>query len=241
MTMIYFAWSPTAHRTFAENTHKGPVNLLVAYPELAKFNKVRHEYNVGQWFLDSGAFGVHNSGKTIDINDYIAVAKDSDAAEVAGLDVIGDPEGTRRNVEYMLEQGVDCLPTFHIGTPWEYLDWIASVTDKMAIGGIARGGVDKAGWLDQVFARIWPKKVHAFGMTKTNMLMRWPFHSADSTTYCFCSKRYGSWRGFNGKREYLGVRTDVDLWVEVGDYLKIERLLKHRWKRQMKQLEGATK
>ena len=74
--------------------------------------------------LDSGAFSVWNMGKTIDIYKYIEFIKENDIEIYFNLDVIGDVEGTKKNQKIMEDNGLNPIPVFHYGEPFEYLDWL---------------------------------------------------------------------------------------------------------------------
>lgn len=87
------------------------------------------------------------------------------------------------------------LYTFHAGEPWEYLvQALDYVDDKGPINYIALGGlVGKnkdviINFLDKAFEYIMKSKnpnlkVHAFGMTRLDILEEYPFTSADSTSW----------------------------------------------------------
>lgn len=149
-------------------------------------------------FLDSGAFGAYMRGATIDLGrycDYIHEHRDALFC-YAALDVIGDWQGTRRNVDEMVRRGLDPIPTFHRGSPWHVLDRLASEHKYIAIGGLA-ADTSKPGarantgrdnvqpFMDELFGRLerhWPVKVHAFGLIAQWALERYPLYSADSST-----------------------------------------------------------
>ena len=135
MTKLYLAYSTAGHTSLS--LYEKPVDLLVAFPMLAGYAKRCAEYPVQEWVLDSGAFTAFNSGKVIDLDEYIATCLSCDAHEVFGLDVIGDPTATRKNNEYMWSKGVEAIPTFHFGSPWSALDDIMH-RPKIALGGVAR-------------------------------------------------------------------------------------------------------
>ena len=195
--MIYLAWNPNTAYTLERHAGDVPVRLLVALPDIRAFLKVKDRFNIDQWFLDSGAFGAHNSGKPVVLDEYMAICKDTDAAEVAGLDVIGDPDGTRRNVEKMVESGINAIPTFHYGSDWCHLEWAVSFAPKIALGGVARMSTKKrTEWIKQCFARVYPKPMHGFGITNKGVLMDVPFHSVDASSWQLAPLRYGRWRGF---------------------------------------------
>lgn len=142
MTTVYLAWSPTANDTLAKHVQDEPVDLLVSYVVLKDFQKHRSRFNIRRWVMDSGAFSVANSGKTIALTDYIAASKDVDAFEVFALDVIGDPRASQRNYCKTWSAGAPGIPTFHRGSDFRYLDQMMRC-DKIAIGGLVRASGKK--------------------------------------------------------------------------------------------------
>lgn len=161
-------------------------------------------------FIDSGAFSVAHNGKTVDIDMYIDyINNHTDIPIFVELDVIPFPvlntetakkccEASWQNYLYMKERVHHpgyLLPLYHFGEPKEALLRILNtevngkLPEYIGIGG--RHGVstdlqDK--YFHEIFATIQksknPKvKVHAFGMTVIKLLEKFPFYSADSTTW----------------------------------------------------------
>lgn len=89
-------------------------------------------------FLDSGAFSAFTKGKVINIDEYIGFIKKNEKVitTYAGLDVIGDSEATRKNVEYMESKGLHPLPTFHHGSDYEELERMVKKYNYIALGGL---------------------------------------------------------------------------------------------------------
>ncbi len=103
-----------------------------------------------------------------------------------------------KNYMYMRERVVDkdkLLPVFHIGEDFKHLNNMCNIIlDGKHIPYIALGGTvglnatTKDNWYKQCFKIIKQSnnpnvKVHAFGMTSTNILENFPFNSADSTSW----------------------------------------------------------
>lgn len=161
-------------------------------------------------FIDSGAFSVAHNGKTVDIDVYIDyINSNPDIPIFVELDVIPFPvlntvtakeccEASWQNYLYMKERVTSpcfLLPLYHFGEPKDALKRILNtevngkLPEYIGIGG--RHGVstelqDK--YFHEIFAIIQksdnPKvKVHAFGMTVLKLLEKFPFYSADSTTW----------------------------------------------------------
>ena len=168
------------------------VSLLASFVYLEEFRAVMDNVcpAIDEWVLDSGAFSAWNSGHEINLDDYISVCKELMSgeyppAEIFGLDVIGDWEKSLKNVEKMWKEGIEAIPTFHPNEPEEYLEHIAREYDKIALGGAAGKGMTKfrVGWIEQCFARVWPCKIHGFGMGSVDTIIKFPFHSVDTSSW----------------------------------------------------------
>jgi hypothetical protein len=238
VTRIYLAWSPAGHETLASHADV-PVDLLVPFPGLKQYYKRRAAYNVRSWFLDSGAFTAKSTGFRIDLADYTAACRDADADEVAGLDVIGDPAATRRNLEAMWASGVPAIPTFHFGSPWAELAWCAAGAPKIALGGVARAGKKRVPWILQCFARVWPKPVHGFGVASVDALRAVPFHSVDASSWLYAPQAMGHYAGYTGRQMPLRSRGVKDFWVEAVEHHKSARWAAARWRRELASLEAV--
>lgn len=161
-------------------------------------------------FIDSGAFSVAHNGKTVNIDDYIDyINNNPDIPIFVELDVIPYPilnsitalqcaESSWKNYIYMkarVTSSCHLLPLYHFGEPKEALLRILNtevngeLPEYIGIGG--RHGVstelqDK--YFHEIFSVIQSSKnpnvkVHAFGMTVIKLLEKFPFYSADSTTW----------------------------------------------------------
>ena len=143
-----------------------------------------------RFFLDCGAFTACAQGYEIDINEYIAYIKENEKNIFccASLDKIGDAKQSRKNHEYMLANGIDSIPTFHLGSDLKELEMYCESSKYFAIGKIIPLLKQKERLfrsLDQCWSIIknyWPIKVHAFGVMNPLVLTKYPFYSCDSTT-----------------------------------------------------------
>lgn len=241
MTTVRLAWhdNPRVVPGLQPVPDLEPPALLVSFWYLESFLKRRHLFEYRDWVMDSGAFSAHNSGVTIDLQEYIDTAlalqaSDEKLLEVYALDVIGDPDASLRNCEEMVRQGVRALPTFHLGSPWSALDALKDYP-KIALGGMVRQPRNlKVKFIEQAFARIWPRKIHGFGLADEALLLRHPFHSADASSWEFAPTKFGRWKTF-GKLPVRGA--GQDLRAEVEWYVKMERRLRAHWAREMSLLE----
>lgn len=228
--------------------------LLVSYYYIAPFLMTKEKYVYRDWVMDSGAFSAHNSGAKIDLQSYIdqcldLMATDPGLTEVFALDQIPktpDEKGiaeaaevSLKNTEEMWRQGVPAIPCYHRGEPEDVLLHIAKTYPKIAIGGMvaASGGalsVDvKFGWMEQCFARVWPCRIHGFGVAGEQAVLGLPFHSVDATNWEIAPCAFGNWKKFGA----MSVRgSNQDLRSQVRYYLDLEAKARVRWARQMQEL-----
>ena len=224
-------------RSLSEKREALPA-LLVSYYYLEGFLKNQPRYIYRDWVLDSGAFSAFNSGKTISLQAYIDTCKrlmetDPTLSEVYALDVIGDWRATMKNTEEMHRQGVPAIPAVHFGAPEEAIKAAANYP-KMAIGGVARmKPTTRKKFIEQVFARVWPKAVHGFGINDEDTVLGFPWHSVDASSWELGPCGFGRWKAYG----QMSVRGSLqDLKPEVDWYLDLERRARVKWKRQMEQL-----
>ena len=220
-----------------------PPSLLVSFVYRRGFIAGRDRWSFRSWVIDSGAYSAHTLGKPVDLAEFVdwcleEMAGDCPPEEIFGLDVIGDPEASLRNVEEMHRQGVPAIPTFHHGSPLEFLDEISSAYPKIALGGMVslRGKGAKNAFFSRCFDRVWPKPIHGFGVTAREYLVRWPFHTVDSSSWEIGPTAFGNWKTF-GRMSTRG--GDQNLRTEVDHFLALEREMRSRWGREMRRFEDV--
>lgn len=146
---------------------------------------------------DSGAFSAYNSKKPINLNTYIKFIKDNDLKIYASLDDISSPDKSIENFEIMKRAGLSPIPCFHIGEDIKYLDHMID-EPYIALGGMVMAG-NLEDWLDRVFNYIYKirpdMKIHGFGLTDPNLILRYPWYSVDSSSWVGCVRfaRYSRW------------------------------------------------
>jgi len=255
MTTVYLAGSYSGTEVYALRNagEEIPVNVLVAFPYYKKYQASMQDVKVGKLALDSGAFSAFNSGVEIDLGEYIELAKELKADDTFALDVIGDHKAGIKNTEEMWRRGVDAIPVYHPGEPWSVLDWCCDNADKIAVGSGSNLRSDgttwrgSSGWyIDQVFSRAWPKKIHGLAITRISITEKLPFHSCDSTSWYVAPHAWGLWhQGRNALQGKLTARLSSygckDTTSQVHYFQERERYLKHIWKRELKQLEGLPR
>lgn len=170
----------------------GVENFLVSYFYRPTKERFKEYIGIKNIFLDSGAFSAMNSGKKIILSDYIKFiheVKDY-ISEYAGLDVIGDAEATKRNIEDMEKEGLSPLPTFHIGSDINHLYPLIEKYKHIALGGMAGAEVSQNNmftFLDRVFNEIYKRhtdiKVHGFACSGFEIMKNYPWYSVDSTSW----------------------------------------------------------
>lgn len=162
-------------------------------------------------FLDSGAFSAHTKNAIISEDDYIQYINDSDPTWTcfAQLDTIpgeyqkpktseqiaSAPKKSWENYLYMVERvgsPKKLLPIFHQGEDFKYLRQMLEHPERIDYIGISPANdvqtALKENWIDYCFRIIKVSsnpqvKTHAFGMTSLPLLERFPFYSADSTSW----------------------------------------------------------
>lgn len=229
MTDIYFAFSQSGESRLtmarlAERDYQ--INVLVSYVYLPVWDRLDAKPVPVRTILDSGAFSAWKSGYTINIDDLIAETKSGRWHESVTLDVIGDADASLKNALYMKEQGSPAYPVFHIGDPWEHLEEYKRQFWKVGLSCRFGEPVKQSiRWLDQCFTRAYPYRFHSFGWVKMeDMLLRFPFHSADASSWNNTPAAYGRWKAF-GKMSVYGLK---NLQAEVDTYLADQKLLKFR-------------
>lgn len=163
--------------------------------------------------LDSGAFSAWNRGRSIDIDSYIRFIKQYSKfiTHCVNLDCIPSvpnvvptaqqvEESASKgwdNLKYMESKGVPSIPVFH---QHESLKWLKKMIDEgYSYIGISpandRTTQQKREWLDEIFLYISDNKgvpyikTHAFGVTSTTLMQRYPWYTVDSASWAIL----GAW------------------------------------------------
>lgn len=232
MTELYLAHAGGAGRRVKSGLVDPAPALLSSYVYFQSMKGLFEDPAVKMryWVLDSGAFTAHSKGKPIDLQAYIdfcheIMAGPNPPREIYALDVIGDWQASVRNTEEMWRQGVEAIPTFHIGEPESVLIDLCKEYPKVALGGIAGMGKRALPWLKQCFARTWPKRFHLFGIHSEDVLFALPFDSADSSNWQM-TFAFGSWKKY-GKMSVTSSHAYIR--PEIDYYLDLERRLRVKW------------
>lgn len=221
--------------------------VLVAYPELKKFLAVRKPLHFREWVLDSGAYSVMSGAKEIDVEEYIddchkLLALPDPPSAIFCLDVIGNPTASWHNYQRMTDAGLDVIPTFHAGSPWSFLTDLTSAAQKVGLGGTAMVSFQafnqparKKRWLTECFRRVYPHKLHGFGVVGERMPFNFPFDSIDASNWKRVPNRWKKFAQFGNKTQF----SQVGLPNIIGEllwYHALERRLQHRWAKELSKL-----
>lgn len=157
--------------------------------------------------LDSGAYSAWRLGKHIDIKEYCDYLHRNEAwiGPYICLDKIdpSNPEEAARqslvNLKYMRREGLNPMPVYHVG---EDISWLFRMLDLgcdyIGIGALSMRGSDRA---DNFYSYVWSHlvnsrglpivKVHGLGEGRAGPLKRYPWFSADSTSWIYAAQRNG--------------------------------------------------
>ena len=150
--------------------------------------------------VDSGAFSAYKSGKIIHIKEYAEWAlKFKDEWEhklkslyFVNLDIIGDQEGSDRNLKILQRMGFDPLPVLTVDAKRKQVEWVVNEYPFFLLaGGAVLGGQQLKIWFDFVFSIVKEQyektgvmpKIHLLGATKEWVLKRYPAFSSDSSSW----------------------------------------------------------
>jgi len=175
--------------------------------------KILKETSNMQVFLDSGAYSWHSTlmKKGVEptedetkkyFDSYISfILENKNRLDAyANLDVVGDPEKTLANQEYMEKAGLSPVAVFHYSPEqgkiktkdkhYRFLEKIIQKYNYIALGGGASEGLTGVAYVqkfgDAVFNLISKKpeiKVHGFGIAAISLLIRYPWYSVDATSW----------------------------------------------------------
>ena len=169
------------------------MNFLISYHYASKEDLTDLREVMGPealLFLDSGAFSAASQGVPIDLSKYIEFCKETSGiySICANLDVIGDAHATLVNQICMERSGLNPMPVFHIGEPWEYLQHYVDTYSYVGLGGlVGRHNNARIPFLDRCFkmAAEGHKKpgFHGFGCTSWELICRYPWKSVDSSSW----------------------------------------------------------
>jgi hypothetical protein len=231
-------------------THEPLAAILISYAYMdGKVERpgARSGIRYRHWCMDSGAYTAWKCGKPVQLDDYVAFARDMWQAdptlhEVITLDQIGGSwHDTRRNTDRLWAAGVPAMPVYHMAEPEDVLVGYARDYPKICVGGCAliKSQKLRMKYIRQVFARTWPCAVHFLATSGWDVMMEVPLHSCDASSWRRAAA-FGAYRAYgNGKTknwQHVPVRKHYNLRVEVEAYLAVERQSQWKWRREMREV-----
>lgn len=246
MTAIFFAFggNPVAVGSLekCDWVERCP-KVLASFFYIKEYRRQQHKFRPVHTMLDSGAYSAWNSGKTVDLDALVEESKNPYWKESVCLDVIGDSQKSVENALYMKSKKSPAFPVFHIGDPWEHLKEYTNNFDKVGLScrfGEAENVSLK--WLDNCFHRAWPHKFHSFGWIREKTLMRYPFHSADASSWILSAASFGTWREMGKLKVKLGKKLHQvpDVIAQIDSTLRMERRLQSRWRRELSRFDSNS-
>lgn len=144
-------------------------------------------------FADSGAYSAWTNNINIDLQEYIDFIQlhKNQLETYACLDDITDPDKTWANQKEMERQGLNPLPVYHVTEDEKFLKK-AMCYDYFAVGGMSlKGSTTRTNRFDDIFSKVCTKennyfpthKIHGFGLASPNLLIKYPWYSADSSSW----------------------------------------------------------
>lgn len=156
----------------------------------------------GAWTLHKKAEKGDKNAQGIGIPEYCKWLTENKGLYnyYASFDVIHNGQATYDNWVEMKKRGFNPMPVYHASTDVKFLHkYLDSGASYIAVGGIAFLGIKyRLANFDNLWAhhltdsKGYPLvKVHSFGLTALDFLMRYPWYSADSSSWAFIARHGG--------------------------------------------------
>ena len=162
------------------------LNILCAYPYMSKgvIAKLNEHKKDIRFVLDSGAFTAWKSGKPIQLDDYCKFIESLpfEPWRYFTLDVIGNPEGSFKNYEIMLERGFKPIPIFTRGDDVSMIDKYYETSDVLGVGGLV-GTKGNKGYVNGFMKAVKGRKVHWLGFTNEQYVKHYKPYMCDSSSW----------------------------------------------------------
>lgn len=187
---------------------KPRLNILVAYPYVNPqvIESLRGAGPSLRFVLDSGAFTAWKAGNPINIDDYCRFLEGLPIKpwRYFTLDVIGDPHGTMKNYETMLERGFRPVPIFTRGEDPAILEEFYKTSDVVGIGGLV-GTPGNHGFVKGIMRYVGDRMVHWLGFTNLDFIKTYKPFMCDSSTW-ESGARYGALKLYMGNAKFYAIK-----------------------------------
>ncbi len=177
------------------------LNFLVAIPYLSDdicdyLKSIEKDTCI---LLDSGAFTYWKKNKEIQLEDYMSFITNLKIKpwKYFTLDVVGNAEKTRKNLEILHANHFNPVPIFTRGDSPELLDEYYEKSDLVGVGGLV-GTQGNRGFIKGIMNHIGDRKVHWLGFTQNDYLHHYRPFSVDSSSWSM-ALRYGTLDLYLGK------------------------------------------
>jgi hypothetical protein len=165
-------------------------NLLLSYAFMQNVNEdvTSWIYNIPNVniLLDCGAYTAFTTGKVINLSKYIEYCKKwkHRLYRYCALDKLADSKQTKINLNIMLKAGLRPMPIFVHGDCKEHMEYLYSISDCIALGGmkIGHGGGYYLPYVNYAMNLAAGRKVHWFGQANQLLLNTYKPFSCDAST-----------------------------------------------------------
>lgn len=163
--------------------------------------------------IDSGAFTNYKTMvksakqkkpfQPITLDEYMKACQDFQRFyQYIQLDVIGNPQATRRNFDIMQAAGLNPMPVFTGGAPWADLAYYSTKWQDICYGGIVRHAKNKV-FVQNITNGLkmsgGKARFHLLGFARYPLVLSLPIKSFDSSSYA-AGQQYGRLGIFSPQR-----------------------------------------
>jgi hypothetical protein len=168
-----------------------PDKLLLSYYYFKNKNLEDFVNELGykpEILLDSGAYSAFTKGKNISPIDYMNFITRNKIYidKYITLDVIGEPELSKKYYEIMKLKGFDPLPVFHYGDDeWFLRSYIAEGCKYIALGNTVpiKDKNKVAAWVNELTEKYPDIQFHLLGSSSKKVTQNTDLYSVDSSTW----------------------------------------------------------
>ncbi len=197
---------------------------------LASYAYMKGKSNLVDWatknphidfFLDSGAFTAHTTGKKVTVEEYAVFVQQHAVKKFLTLDVIGNPQRTMDQFFKLYQMGLNPMPIFTRGAPKEHLAIYYEYSNDIALGGIFSNDNNVLGyvtWFMNELAKLGEARTHWLGWSEHSLVLKMKPASYDNSSWiwsqrhryvaCFMKNKlhYISWHKIKNQYRLPGVR-----------------------------------